>query len=193
MLTSILLLLLDTAFGFITLMLLARFLMQWARVSFRNQLGQFVVATTDWAVRPLRRLMPGLFGLDLASLLPAWLVQTLFVPIDLGLRGLSIAGNPLGILLGALGLGLLAVLKLAIYLIIGVVLVAAVLSWVNPHAPAASVFFGLADPFLRPIRRVVPSIANVDLSPLVLILVLQVLLLVLASVAGGFLGLALGK
>src|SRR5574337_311800 len=68
MLTSILLLLLDTACGFVTLMLLARFLMQWARVSFRNPLGQFVVATTDWAVRPLRRVLPGLMGLDLASL-----------------------------------------------------------------------------------------------------------------------------
>lgn len=193
MLTSILLLVLETAFGFITLMLLARFLMQWARVSFRNQLGQFVVATTDWVVRPLRRVMPGLFGLDIASLVPAWMAQTLFALIELTLRGLALAGNPLGVLLGVLGLGLLAVLKLGIYLLIGVVLVAAVLSWVNPRAPAAAVFFGLADPLLRPIRRVVPSIANVDLSPLVLILVLQVLLLVLASVAGGFLGLAVGK
>jgi YggT family protein len=193
MLTNILLLLLDTACGLVTLMLLARFLMQWARVSFRNPLGQFVVATTDWAVRPLRRVLPGFMGLDLASLLPAWLVQAVFAPIELGLRGLPLAGNPLGMALGALGLGLLAVLKLAIYLVMGVVLIAAALSWVNPHAPAASVFFGLADPFLRPIRRVLPNIANVDLSPLVLIVILQILLLVLASIAGGFLGLTLGR
>jgi YggT family protein len=193
MLTSILLLLLDTACGLVTLMLLARFLMQWARVSFRNPIGQFVVATTDWAVRPLRRVLPGVLGLDIASLLPAWLIQALFAPIELALRGLPLAGNPLAMILGALGLGLLAVLKLAIYLVIGVVLIAVALSWVNPHAPAASVFFGLADPFLRPIRRLVPSIANVDLSPLVLILILQILLLVLASIAGGFLGLMLGR
>lgn len=193
MLTNILLLLLETAFGFITLMLLARFLMQWARVSFRNQLGQFVVATTDWVVRPLRRVMPGVFGLDLASLLPAWLAQALYALIDLGLRGLPLAGNPLGVLLGALGLGLLAVVKLGIYLLMGVVLISAVLSWVNPYAPAAPIFFGLADPFLRPIRRVIPTIANVDLSPLVLFLILQIMLLVLGSVAGGFLGLALGR
>lgn len=193
MLTNIFLLLLETAFGFITLMLLARFMMQWARVSFRNQLGQFVVATTDWVVRPLRRVMPGVFGLDLASLLPAWLAQTLYALIDLGLRGLPLADNSLGVLLGALGLGLLAVVKLGIYLLMGVVLVSAVLSWVNPYAPAAPVFFGLADPFLRPIRRIIPTIANVDLSPLVLFLILQVVLLVLGSVAGGFLGLALGR
>ena len=193
MLTNIFLLLLDTACGFITVMLLARFLMQWARVSFRNPLGQFVVATTDWAVRPLRRVLPGFMGLDLASLVPAWLVQSLFAPVELALRGMPLAGNPVAVALGALGLGLLAAIKLAIYLIIGVVLVAAALSWVNPHAPAASVFFGLAEPFLRPIRRVVPSIANVDLSPLVLLLVLQILLMVLSSIAGGFLGLTLGR
>src|SRR5215471_14309464 len=147
MLTGILLLLLDTAFGFITLMLLARFLMQWARVSFRNPLGQFVVTTTDWAVRPLRRVLPGLLGLDLASLVPAWLAQSVFMPIELGLRGVPLSGNPLGMALGALGLGLLAMLKLTVYLVMGVVLIAVALSWVNPHAPAASVFFGLAEPF----------------------------------------------
>ncbi|MBS0554023.1 MAG: YggT family protein, partial [Proteobacteria bacterium] len=68
MLSNILLLVLDTAGGFLTLMLLARFFMQWQRVSFRNQIGQFVVSATDWVVRPLRRFVPGLFGLDLASL-----------------------------------------------------------------------------------------------------------------------------
>ena len=71
MLANILLLVIDVAASFLTLMLLARFFMQWQRISFRNQLGQFVVSTTDWIVRPLRRFIPGLFGLDMASLLPA--------------------------------------------------------------------------------------------------------------------------
>jgi YggT family protein len=53
--------------------------MQWQRISFRNPIGQFVVATTDWLVLPLRRFIPGLGGLDLASLLPAWVVQVLVV------------------------------------------------------------------------------------------------------------------
>ncbi|MBL8448144.1 MAG: YggT family protein [Zoogloeaceae bacterium] len=193
MLIGILLLVIETACGLLTMMFLARFLMQWARVSFRNQLGQFVVATTDWAVRPMRRVLPGLFGLDLASLVPAWLTQILFAAIEITLQGLAGMGNPLGLVLGVVGLGLLAVFKLAIYLLMGVVLISAVLSWVNPYAPAAPVFFGLADPFLRPIRRVIPSVANVDLSPLVLILALQILLMVLASAAGGFVGLIVGR
>ncbi|HRV78239.1 MAG TPA: YggT family protein, partial [Thauera sp.] len=92
MLANILLLVIDVAASFLTLMLLARFFMQWQRISFRNQLGQFVVSTTDWIVRPLRRFIPGLFGLDMASLLPAWVVQVLLVMFELSLRGAAFSG-----------------------------------------------------------------------------------------------------
>lgn len=186
MLASVLLLILNTAAGFLTLMLLARFFMQWQRVSFRNQIGHFVVATTDWLVRPLRRVIPGLMGWDLASLLPAWVVQTLMVFIELSLLGAPFGASPAALLLGIWGLGLIELLRMAIYLIFAVVLVSAVLSWVNPHAPAAAVFHNLAAPFLRPFRRFVPPIANVDLSPLVLLLVLQIVLMLIAGLRGNF-------
>lgn len=191
MLASLFLLILNAAASFITLMLLARFFMQWQRVSFRNQLGQFITATTDWLVLPLRRAIPGLFGLDMASLLPAWVVQTLLVFIEFALRGLDFGANPLGVLLGVWGVGLVELMRMAVYLLIGVVLMSAILSWVNPHAPMAPVINSLAEPFLRPIRRVVPMIANVDLSPLVLLLALQVVLMVLGSMQGTFLPLML--
>lgn len=186
MLGSILLLLLNFAFGFITMLLLARFFMQLQRVSFRNQIGQFVVTTTDWIVRPLRRAIPGLFGLDLASLLPAWVFQTAYALIELSLRGATLDGGPLGVLLGLWGLGLVGLTRMAIYLIFAVVLVSAVLSWVSPHAPAAPLFRGLAEPFLRPFRRIVPMIANIDLSPLVLLLLLQILLIILGGLGTNF-------
>ncbi|NMG16513.1 YggT family protein [Aromatoleum bremense] len=186
MLGNVLLLILNTAAGFLTLMLLARFFMQWQRVSFRNQIGQFVVATTDWIVRPLRRVIPGLMGIDLASLVPAWVLQTLMVFIELWVRGVSLDGSVAGLLLGVWGLGLLELLRMAIYLVFAVVLMSAVLSWVSPHAPAASVFHNLSAPFLRPFRRVIPPIANVDLSPLVLLLVLQIVLMVISGLRGNF-------
>ncbi|NMF91088.1 YggT family protein [Aromatoleum petrolei] len=192
MLGNVLLLVLDTAFGFITLMLLARFFMQWQRVSFRNQVGAFVVATTDWLVRPLRRVIPGVLGLDLASLLPAWVLQTLFVFIELSLRGAALNGNPGALILGLWGLGLLEVARMAIYLVFGVVLMSAILSWVSPHAPAAPVFHNLSAPFLRPFRRILPPIANVDLSPLVLLLVLQIVLMLLGGLRGNFASLLVG-
>ncbi|MDG3065804.1 YggT family protein [Thauera mechernichensis] len=192
MLANILLLVLNTVCGFITLMLLARFYMQWQRISFRNQIGQFVVTTTDWVVRPLRRFIPGVLGLDLASLLPAWLVQVLLVAFELSLRGAVFSGNAGAVALGLLGVGLIETVRMMIYLLFAVVLGSAVLSWVSPHAPLAPLLRALADPFLRPFRRVVPSIANVDLSPLVLLLVLQIVLMVLAGLRGGFAPLLFG-
>lgn len=192
MLGNVLLLILNTAAGFLTLMLLARFFMQWQRVSFRNQIGQFVVATTDWIVRPLRRVIPGLMGIDFASLVPAWLVQTLMVFIELWVRGVPLDGSVAGLLLGVWGLGLLELLRMAIYLVIAVVLMSAVLSWVSPHAPAAPVFHNLSAPFLRPFRRVIPPIANVDLSPLVLLLVLQIVLMIVSGLRGNFAALLVG-
>lgn len=187
MLANIILLLLNFAFGFLTVLLLARFFMQWLRVSFRNQIGQFVLGTTDWLVRPLRRVVPGLYGLDLASLLPAWALQTLHAYIDLALRGAPFDGATAAVVLGLLGLGLVELVRLAVYLVFAVVLISAVLSWVSPHAPAAPIFHGLADPFLRPFRRLVPLVANIDLSPLVLLLLLQILLIVLGGLRGNFL------
>ncbi len=192
MATGILLLILNVAFGFITLLLLARFFMQVQRVSFRNQIGQFVLATTDWIVRPLRRAIPGLFGLDLASLLPAWAFQTAHVFIELSLRGAQMDGGPAGVLLGLWGVGLVELARMAIYLIFAVILVSAVLSWVSPHAPAAPIFHGLAEPFLRPFRRVIPLVANIDLSPLVALLLLQIGLIVLAGLRGNFMPLLFG-
>lgn len=186
MLKNILLLIVDTAGGFLTLMLLARFFMQWQRVPFRNPMGQFVVTTTDWLVRPLRRFVPGLFGLDLASLLPAWLVQVLLVFAELALNGAAFGSNPLSVMLGLWGVGLVELLRMAVYLVFAVVLASAVLSWVSPHAPAASVINALAAPFLRPFRRIVPTVANVDLSPLVLLLVLQILLMVIGGLRNSF-------
>ena len=192
MLTEILLLVVNTAGGFLTLMLLARFFMQWQRVSFRNQIGHFVVTTTDWLVRPLRRFVPGLFGLDMASLLPAWIIEVLLVAFELSLRGAVFSGNTAAVVAGLAGVGLIELIRMMVYLLFAVVLGSAVLSWVSPHSPLAPLLNAIAAPFLRPFRRVVPTIANVDLSPLVLLLVLQIVLMVLGGLRNGFAPLLFG-
>jgi YggT family protein len=186
MLTRILLLLIETIAGFLSFAFLARFFMQWARVSFYNPVGQFVMAVTDWAVKPARRVIPGLWGLDLASLLLAWLVQGLGQGLMLGLVG-GAAVSPAMAPLVAL-LSLFAVLRTALWLVMVVVLVSAVLSWVNPYAPAGQIFNALAAPMLRPFRRLIPPIGGVDLSPLVLLLLLQVAQIVLDSLQATALG-----
>jgi YggT family protein len=180
MLIRIVLFLAQVACDFLAALLLARFLLQWARASFRNPVGQFVIAVTDWAVRPARKLVPGLFGLDLASLLLAWLAQLAFLALAYALTPLGAAGAPVLLLASAL----VEVVRLAIYLAMLVVLVSAVFSWVNPYAPLAPFFDQLSRPLLAPFRRVIPPVGGVDLSPLALLLALQVLLMVLDSLRG---------
>jgi YggT family protein len=189
MLTRILLLLTGTAADLLTVALLARFALQAVRASFRNPLGQFLLAATNWMVIPLRRFIPSAFGYDTASLLLAWLWQALFLALvvvlgaglEAGLIGL--VASPIGILLVAA----LEIVKLTIYMLIGVVLISAVFSWVNPYAPMADTVNQLANPLLRPFRRLIPPLGGVDLSPLALLLALQIALIVLGSLRNGIL------
>lgn len=181
MLTQLLLQVLDWVFGFITMALLARLLMQWARAPFRNPLGQFVIAVTDWAVIPARRFIPSAFGLDLASLALAWLVQAIFQGLLLVLTASSLATLMPTSIVTVVLLALVAMLRIGLYLLTGVVIVSALLSWINPHAPLAPLFNIITRPFLNPLQRIIPPVGGVDLSPMVLLLILQILLTVLAS------------
>jgi len=179
---KIVLIITGTVLGFITLALLARFFMQWGRVSFRNPIGHFVVTFTDWAVIPARRIIPGLFGLDIASLLLAWFMQIVYVMIEAGL-GIM----PMHPLLVIPLLGLLYLIRMVAYLILGVVIMSVVLSWVGPQAPAAYVFNELSRPFLAPFRRFIRPIGGIDLSPLVLLVLLQIVLMIIAHLQEGLL------
>jgi len=179
-LTNLLLLILEAVTGFFVFLLLVRFFMQWLRVSFRNQLGQFVVTVTDWLVRPARRIVPSLFGLDMPSLLGALVLHSGYLTISFWLKRFSFGSHP-GVAIPVIfAIAMLELMRFFVFLLIGIVLISAVLSWVNPHAPLAPLFTSLSRPFLRPFQRLIPPIANVDLSPLVLLLLLQVALLLLA-------------
>jgi YggT family protein len=179
MLAQIVGLLLGTAANLLAVAFLARVYLQWVRAPFRNPIGQFVLAVTDWAVLPLRRFIPGLFGMDLASVLAAWFVQIAYFGIMIGLTGV-LAVSPEA-MLGVVWLACIAVLRMAVYLVMGVVIVAALLSWINPYSPLVPLFDALSRPLLGPVRRRMPVLGGIDLSPLVVILLLEVLLVVLAN------------
>ncbi|MRD72189.1 YggT family protein [Rhodocyclus tenuis] len=168
--------LLDTLLGFFSAALLLRFFMQAFRVSFANQIGAFVVQLTNWLVKPLRRVLPGLFGFDLASLLPVLVAQMLLVLATVALRGGLVAMPPETLALVVIWQGVLATLRLTLYLLVGALLVQAILSWVAPYSPLAQPLAQVTRPILGPIRRVVPPVAGIDLSPLLALVIVQLLL-----------------
>lgn len=176
--------LVDVVVGFFVYLLLARFLFQWLRVPFRNAVGEFIIAVTNWMVVPARRVIPSLAGLDLASLLLAWLLQAFLLYVLYLIAGLDFSSAP-GIAAAILaGLALIDLVRFSVYILVFALIVQAVLSWVSPYSPMGPLLDALTRPFLRPIRRFVPPLGNVDLSPLVLIVVLQVLLIPLAHLRG---------
>jgi YggT family protein len=188
MLSQILQFLIDTVSGFFVILLLARFHFQWLRVPFRNQVGQFLLTITNWMVLPARRIVPSAGGFDLATLLLALLVQALTLWCVAALRGvMPDSGAALG---GLLAVSAFDLLRYSIHILIFALIVQAVLSWTNPGSPMLGYFDVVVSPFLRPLRRFVPLVANFDLSPLVLLVILQVLLIPLAyargMVAGAF-------
>lgn len=180
MLSQILEFIIDSVSGFLVFLLLARFHFQWLRVSFRNQFGEFILALTNWIVFPARRVIPGLAGFDLPTFLVAWLIQVATLGVIYLLRGYDFTAAPGPAIAILFALALIDLVRFSLYILIFALIVQAVLSWTNPQSPMSYTFDAMVRPFLRPIRRFVPPISNIDLSPLVLLIALQVVLIPLA-------------
>jgi YggT family protein len=179
MLDQALKLILDVAFGLVVYSLLLRFFMQALRAPFRNPFGQATIALTDWIVKPLRRVLPGIGGYDWASLAAAWLFQALWIFALFLLFGSGFAGITLQAVLYVLVAALVELLKAAIWLLIVAVLAQAVLSWVAPDGPLSGLLNALTFPFLRPLRRFIPPLGGtLDLTPLIVIVLAQLALIV---------------
>ena len=186
MLYQIVSLLLEVATGLLSGACLLRLYMQHQRIPMSqrsgNPLGQFIFALTDWLVLPLRRVIPAAGRWDLASLIAAWLLQ---------LAEFSI----LWLMTGA-GAGWLAVVLLAVFGLLrtalsgatGLVIVFAVMSWIPARSNLSDLLDRLVTPWLIPIRRAIPLVGGIDLSPLVLLLALQVTAILLGSLQASALG-----
>lgn len=186
MLLSLFTLVVGSLADLLALAFLVRFAMQWSPGLFRSPFGSFIAALTDWAVIPVRKMVPGLFGQDMASLVLAWLVQTLYLALLLAITGLR-GGMSVGALGVAVIAGLVATLRLGVLLAMAVIIASAILSWVNPRAPVAPALARLADPLLRPVRRLIPPVGGVDLSPLVVLIGLQAVLVLIGHLQASLL------
>jgi YggT family protein len=177
MLGNALIFLAQVTFGLLTLALLLRFYLQWVRAPYRNPLADFVNALTDFMVRPARRVLPGLWGIDLPTLVLAWLLQLLEWLVIMQVRGFRFGAEVGLALVGIAAVAAVAVMQMLVYIVLVATLLQAVLSWINPGSPVAPLLDAMTRPFLRMFRRRIPPIGNVDLSPLFLLVACQLLLM----------------
>ena len=174
--------LLDTLLGLYIMAFMLRFLFQWARVDFYNPISQFLVKITAPVLNPFRRFIPGFMGLDMAAVVVMLLLQwLLFVTISL-IHGAQIL--PVALLVVALA----ELLKLATYVFIFSIFIQVILSWINPHGhnPIVGLLYSLNEPLLRPARRLLPNMGGIDLSPLIVLVILQLVQMVPVKMLLGF-------
>lgn len=179
MLINALLFLLNTLFGLLTLAFLLRFYFQLTKVSFKQPTVQMIVTLTNFAVLPMRRVVPSWGKFDIPTLLLAFLTQLILTIATLWIKDfpLLIAGN--AVWLAIVAMALIGILSLSITIFMYAMLIQAILSWVNPYTPIAPILNDLTSPILRVLRKFIPTAGNVDLSPLVFIITAQLVLMTL--------------
>lgn len=166
----------DAVASLFILAALLRFWMQAVRAPARNPIAYFSMALTDFAVKPLRRVVPGLFRLDLASLVVALLLEFVDQVILLLLAGGTPFENP-AVLSVVLFFAFVKLIRLSIYIFMGAIIIQAVLSWMSPYHPVAPFFDALSGPLMRPVRKVIPPIGGVDITPVFVLIFLQLVLM----------------
>jgi YggT family protein len=172
---------LQTIGGLYLLIVLLRFILQLVKANFYNPLCQFIVRATQPLLQPLRRLIPSIGGLDTASLVLAIIVQLILMALTLMLLGFGVE-NPVQLLIWSI-IGITALfLKVFFFALI----ISVILSWVAPGTqnPAAELINQICEPLLTPIRRVMPNLGGLDLSPIVAFLLLNLIdMLVIRNLA----------
>ncbi|AZP70339.1 YggT family protein [Pseudomonas poae] len=154
------------------LIVLLRFVLQLVRANFYNPLCQFIVKATQPLLKPLRRIIPSLFGLDMSSLVLAILVQLALMALTL-LLTYGTTGNFVQLLIWAI----IGVTALFLKIFFFALIISVILSWVAPgsHNPGAELVNQICEPALAPFRRLLPNLGGLDISPILAFMVLKLL------------------
>ena len=155
------------------LIVLLRFILQLVRADFYNPLSQFTVKATQPLLKPLRRFIPSIAGLDTASLVLAVLVQLLLMVVTLSLMGF----NPVSVIPQLLVWSLIGVTSLFLKVFFFALIVSVILSWVAPgsHNPGAQLVNQICEPALAPFRKILPNLGGLDISPILAFMVLKLI------------------
>ncbi|UZA71256.1 YggT family protein [Pseudomonas viridiflava] len=154
------------------MLILLRFVLQLVRANFYNPLSQFIVKATQPLLKPLRRIIPSIFGLDMSSLVLAIIVQMILMALTL-LLIIGTTGDPLLLLLWSI----ISVTALLLKIFFFALIISVILSWVAPGSnnPGAELVNQICEPALAPFRRIVPNLGGLDISPILAFLVLKLL------------------
>lgn len=169
-LTQVGMLVINTLVGLYLLVVVLRFLLQLVRADFYNPISQFIVKATNPPLIPLRKIIPGWGGVDLSSVVLALLVQAVAIILILLLNGIQ---PPIQVILWAA----IGVLSLVLKVYFWGLLITVIASWVAPNSynPALILISQLLEPAMRPIRKIMPDMGGIDLSPIIMFLLIQVL------------------
>lgn len=170
--------LIETLFNIYILILLLRIILQWVGAYFYNPVSQFVIKLTNPVVKPLRQILPPFKGIDLASLFILVTLEFIKLLSVIWIQ-ISIIPNFVGLIVMAFGDILGVILDIFFYAI----LISIVLSWINPRQfnPVTEVLHLITEPLLRPARKIIPPISGFDLSPIPVLIILQLFSLLIAS------------
>ncbi|MGD9592425.1 MAG: YggT family protein [Candidatus Berkiella sp.] len=170
--------LVQSLFDIFLLILLLRFVLQYLRVDYYNPFTQFVVKASSPVVVPLRKVIPGLWGIDFATLIAIIAFTSLKVCLVMYIS-LHKFPSMTGVAIWSLG----EIFNLTINLFFYSILLSVILSWVAPltHSPIAPILYRLTEPLMKPVRKVIPPIAGFDISPIPVMIVLQLLKILVAD------------
>ena len=151
------------------LIVLLRFILQLVRANFYNPLCQFIVKATQPLLKPLRRVIPSMFGLDMSSLVLALIVQMVLIAVILLLKGFEVD------LLLLVPWALIAIFSLFLSVLFYAMIISVILSWVAPgsHNPGAELVAQITEPVLAPFRRIIPNLGGLDISPIFAFIAIQ--------------------
>lgn len=163
-LTEALIYIIQTLGSLYLLIVLLRFILQLVRADFYNPLSQFIVKATQPLLTPLRRIIPGFAGLDLASLVLAILVQLLLMVVTLTLMGYNVGGFIAQLLVWSV----IGVTSLFLKVFFFALIISVILSWVAPgsYNPGAQLVNQICEPLLAPFRKLLPNLGGLDISPI---------------------------
>jgi len=168
--------LITTIFDLYITVVMLRFILQRVRADFYNPISQFIVKVTNPPLIPLRRMIPGWGGIDIASIVLMLALQSIAFTLLLLIRGSAL--GPFVII----NLAFAELISMAFNVFIFAIIIQAVISWINPaghYNPVGSILRSITEPLLRPARKFIPPVSGIDLSPLAALMVLQLLKMII--------------